>query len=352
MLSLSAALLVATLLPCPVQAKSYSSGGHSYPSGSHSYGSSSSRSSSSYRSSSSGSSSRSSSSGGSKSFTSSSGRNYSSGSGSSSGGSDRRGYSSSRSYGASSGNKYSSGSSASGSRSSSSGPSSTRTGSSGSDSSFSFDSSAARARKQETSKSDFSRFKESQAPPRIPSSDSARPGNGSYNAAPPPIPGSGRTYYWDTVYVPTTTVIRTRPSRVNIYFGSYGYRPWVYYNDPYSSLFWWWLLDRSLDEQAYWAYHHRYDMDPARYQTLLASNHQLEQRVADLEAQQIARDPSYTPPSLDQTNRDLMYADDYVAHNYDNRPTTAGRAAFWVFAVPLAIGGCVFFIWLIWFKRW
>ena len=73
---------------------------------------------------------------------------------------------------------------------------------------------------------------------------------------------------------------------------------------------------------------------------------------ADLEAQQIARDPSYTLPSLDQTNRDLMYSDDYVAHNYNTRPTTSGTVAFWVFAVPLAMGGCVFFIWLIWFKRW
>jgi hypothetical protein len=154
------------------------------------------------------------------------------------------------------------------------------------------------------------------------------------------------------VYVPTTTVIQTRPSRINVYFGPYGYRPYVYYHDPYSSLFWWWLLDRSLDEQAYWAYHHRYDMDPGRYQALLANNQQLEQRVADLESQQVARDPSYTPPSLDQTNRDLMYSDDYVARNYHTRPTTGGAVAFWVFAVPLAFGGCVFFIWLIWFKRW
>ena len=83
--------------------------------------------------------------------------------------------------------------------------------------------------------------------------------------------------------MPDYTVIRTRPSRINIYFGSYAYRPWIYYNDPYSSLFWWWLLDRSIDEQAYWAYHHRYDMDPGRYDALMASNQQLQNRVSQLE---------------------------------------------------------------------
>ncbi len=69
-------------------------------------------------------------------------------------------------------------------------------------------------------------------------------------------------------------------------------RPVVIYHDPYNSLFWWWLLDRSLDDRAWWAYHHRYDMDPARYQALVAQDQQLEARVEQLEAQQAPRDPS------------------------------------------------------------
>ena len=32
--------------------------------------------------------------------------------------------------------------------------------------------------------------------------------------------------------------------------------------------------------------------------------------------------------------------------------TTGGTVAFWFFGVPLALGFCAFFIWLIWFKRW
>jgi len=152
------------------------------------------------------------------------------------------------------------------------------------------------------------------------------------------------------VYVPDTVVIQTRPSRIWGVYQPYWYRPVVVYHDPYSSFFWWWLLDRSIDDQAWWAYHHRYDMDPTRYQALLANNQQLEARVAQLEAQQtVQRDPTYTPTNLD---RDLMYSDQYVNQSYSNRPTAGGRAAFWVFAVPTAIGCSWFFIWLIWFKRW
>ena len=346
-----AALVLALALPFDGHAKGYSSGGHSYSSHSSSSGSSHSFSSGSGRSFSSGSTRSSSSGGGSSSSRSSSTRTFNSGggksytSGSSSSG-DRKGYSSSKSYTSGSGTTFSSDSSksSSSSKSVSKPPSSSSSSSSGS-SGLTFDSSAARARKEQASKSDFSRFQESQKPPVIPRTAN----DNSYAGR--PIPNSTRSYT-RTVYVPDYTVIRTRPSRVNIYFGPYAYRPWIYYNDPYSSLFWWWLLDRSIDEQAYWAYHHRYDMDPGRYNALMASNQQLQNRVSQLEAQQVARDPSYTPPSLDSTNRDLMYSDQYVNQSYQNRSTPAGRIAFWVFAVPLGAGVCAFFVWLIWFKRW
>jgi hypothetical protein len=132
-------------------------------------------------------------------------------------------------------------------------------------------------------------------------------------------------------------------------FIPYTSRPTVVYRDSYNSLFWWWLLDRSLDDRAYWAYHHRYDMDPARYQALVADNRQLEARVEQLEAQRVPRDPTYTPPNLD---RDLMYTDRRVAQAYANRPTRSGAVAFWILAVPTILGGGCLFIWLIFFKRW
>jgi hypothetical protein len=149
--------------------------------------------------------------------------------------------------------------------------------------------------------------------------------------------------------VPDTEVIITRPARSYTVFNPYSSRPWVVYNDPYNSLFWWWLLDRSLDDRAYWAYHHRHDMDPARYQALLATDQQLEARVEQLESQQAPRDPNYVPAGVD---RDLMYSDQYVTRNYSNRPTTVGVIAFWAIGIPLALAIVAFFIWLIWFKRW
>ena len=132
-------------------------------------------------------------------------------------------------------------------------------------------------------------------------------------------------------------------------FYPYVSRPWVSYRDPYNSFFWWWLLDRGLDDRAYWAYHHRYDMDPARYQALVATNQQLQQRVAELEAQHAPRDPNFVPPGLD---RDLMYSDRHVAQAYANRPTTSGKVLFWLLAVPLAMGASCFLVWFVFFKRW
>jgi hypothetical protein len=385
-------------LACSTEAKSYSSGGghsysshssssghsHSSSSGSRSFSSGSSRSSSGSSARSSGSTSTrssSSSSGGGKSF-SSGGRTFSSGGSQSSGGSSPRSSgstsSSGKSFSSSSGRSYSSGSTStdSGRHSYTSGKSysagSGHTFSSSSTSNYkpaktaasasslpdasapslAFDTAAARARKEEVSKAKFTEFKTSQsAPPTAPSpSQPVAVGAPSYQVKPPPIPTSDGGYAArPTVYVPDTQVIVTRPSRSYHVFNPYSSRPWVVYNDTYSSLFWWWLLDRSLDDRAYWAYHHRYDMDPARYQALLATDQQLETRVVQLEAQQAPRDTNYVPAGLD---RDLMYSDQYVQRTYSNRPTTFGVITFWALGVPLALAFVAFFIWLIWFKRW
>jgi hypothetical protein len=235
-------------------------------------------------------------------------------------------------------------------------------------SSFAFDTAAARARKEETSKQNYARFKEPPlAPPKvadptIPSRSEfpvARPagpvaaapsaGTPSYRVQPPPIPVFSRGPERQTVYIPDSGTISTRPVRIYNVFNNYSARPVVTYHDPYGSLFWWWLLERSLDDRAYWAYHHRYDMAPARYQALVANDQQLEARVEELEAQQVPRDPNYTPAGLD---RDLMYTDHHVTHAYSNRPTLSGEVAFWVLCVPTALAVSAFFIWLIWFKRW
>ena len=404
---LAAAMLVGWL-PAQIQAKSYSSGGghsysshsssssshssssggsHSFSSGSHSFSSGSSGSSThssgggssthtyssggssshspssgststrssggSSSSGSSGSSSRpssssaSSSSSGSKSFTSGSGKSYSSKpSGSDS---DRHSYTSGKSY--SSGSSYDFVTGAAKSAEIGRKESASKAKADSASSSFTYDTAASQAKKQEVSKSEFTRFKESQSPKPPIQTDvprSAAPAN-SYSGKPPPIPVSSGGSYRGRSYIPDTVTIRTRPVRVYNVFNPYYTRPLVIYRDPYDSFFWWWLLDRSLDDRAWWAYHHRYDMDPARYEALMERDQQLEQRVAELETQQVPRDPAYTPAGID---RDLMYSDNYVAQSYNDRPTRGGAIAFWIFAAPTAFAVLAFFIWLIWFKRW
>jgi hypothetical protein len=376
LICLLATALLASGLPFRGEAKSYSSGGgHSYSShsssfggghsfssgGSHSFSSGGSQSSASgsSHSSSGGSSRSSSSSSGSahgKDFSSGSGNSYSSGSTWSDSG--RHSYTSSRSYSSGAGHTFAS------TPSNDDGvvatQSSRKTEPDSSATRFSFDQAAARARKEEASQKKFTQFKESQLPPPIASSEAARsaapstvpssaPGSPSYQVKPPPLPGSAGGSYRPVVYVPDAGTIASRRVRIYNAFNPYWSRPVVIYRDPYSSLFWWWLLDRSLDDRAWWAYHHRYDMDPARYQALVAQDQQLQARVEQLEAQQAPRESNYTPPGVE---RDLMYSDRYVDRAYSNRTTTWGVIAFWLLAVPTVLGVSAFFIWLIWFKRW
>ena len=333
-----ATALLGAGLPCESFAKGYSShGGHSYSShssSSHGSGFGGGRSSSSGSRSSGGSSSHSS---GSKTFSSGSGRSYSSGSIAND--SNRKSYSSGKSYSSSDGKTFG----APSRKETPPAAAGTARPSNGDSGGFKFDTTAARARKEEASRESFNQYKQAQNPtPATPDT-----GLGRVQA-----PSAGR---WggssgSTVYVPDRATISTRPIRIYNVFNPYSWRPWVVYRDPYSSLFWWWLLDRSLEDRAWWAYHHHYDMDPARYDALMATDAQLQARVAQLEAQQAARDPNYVPQGLD--GRDLMYSDNYVHRAYSNRSTTLGVIAFWAFGIPMALGICALFIWLIWFKRW
>ncbi len=333
-------VMLVAWLPPQAEAKSYSSGGgRSYSSSSRSSGSGSRSSSAGRRSFSPTTSSASrgaSSSGNGKSFRSSSGRGYSSGS---SREDSTRSYSSGKSYASGLDRGFSPGAGRGNTGASWSG----KPGSA--PNALTFDTEAARARKEETSRQAFSRFNEAQA--RAP--DAPR-----QELTAPPAATSRSTSYGAsssrrTLYVPEAQTLSTRPIRIDRVFRPYYTRPVVIYQDPYGSFFWWWLLDRSLEDRALWAYHHRSTMDAARYQALLAQDAQLETRVRQLEAQQVAVDPKYVPPGLDP---DLMYSDRYVQRAYHNRPTTLGRVSFWILAVPMALGLGGLLIWLVFLKRW
>lgn len=146
----------------------------------------------------------------------------------------------------------------------------------------------------------------------------------------------------------------SRPARQQQYYAPYYERPAVVYNDPYSSLFWFWMLDQSLDRRAEWAYHHRHSMDTARYQEMLTRDAQLEARVRELEAKNVPRDPTHTPAGIDP---DLMYTDEHVAAVYNPEPVVEAPepSAGWgatVLAVLLAAAFLGFAVWLVFFKRW
>ena len=147
------------------------------------------------------------------------------------------------------------------------------------------------------------------------------------------------------------TVYITRERRIYSTYSPYYSRPFVVYNDPYNSYFWWWMLDRSLDDRAMWAYSHRYDMDSARYQALLAQDARLETRIQQLEAQKVARDPSFTPAGIDP---DLQYTDNYVDAVYNPHVETRTRShglrtMFWVLFCGAVLFGVIY---LVFFKNW
>jgi hypothetical protein len=139
-----------------------------------------------------------------------------------------------------------------------------------------------------------------------------------------------------------------RELRQHNFYQSYYGRPVVVYHDPYSTLFWYYLLDRSIEQQAMWAYCHRADMDAARYNALLSRDARLAGRVAELERQNAARDPNYVLTGMDP---DLQYSDEYIDAVYNPRPPPnyVGWTVLWVFIGLIVIATALY---LIFFKEY
>ncbi len=116
-----------------------------------------------------------------------------------------------------------------------------------------------------------------------------------------------------------------RPARAQDFYGPQpGGAPPVVYRDPFGPLFHWWLLERaSADRRAAWAYHHRGQIDQARWADMTRRDPQLESRVRQLETAGQPRDPNYVPPEL-ANDRDLMYSDEYLAAVGNPQPQQAG----------------------------
>ncbi len=199
------------------------------------------------------------------------------------------------------------------------------------------DSSAGRAQKEDASAKAYS---SSQKPKPAPSAPTPSYSTPSYSSS-----GSGPSYSSNSgsrTTNNTTVIIDRRPYYGNRY-DYYTSRPVVRYNDPFDSIFWYYLLDQPTDVQALWAYNHRNDMDAARYNALLAQNAALSAQISALEAQNMARNTSYAPPEFDPN---VMYASN-PSPGYTQAPAPAyapsapmdGRAVFhvflWIFFIAL-----------------
>jgi hypothetical protein len=129
--------------------------------------------------------------------------------------------------------------------------------------------------------------------------------------------------------------------------------PVIVYTDPYSTLFWTWILQQSLETRATWAFNHHNKMDPARYRDFLAKDDKLKPRIDEFEKSGAMPDPGFVPAGIDP---DLMYTDDYV--DAVTNPSRRGRSRIsTTFASAL---GRIFLVllvlavlyWLIFVKRW
>lgn len=150
----------------------------------------------------------------------------------------------------------------------------------------------------------------------------------------------------------------------NTYGDRYDYyrsQPPIYVGGGYSPLFWYCMMDWSLDRRAMWMYHNQNTMDRALYQQQLAENAQLKAEIAKLEAAGTAVDPGYVDKEF-KDNPDLMYTDEYVTAAYNPSKTViapppavaspgvgAGTVILIVIIVLLIVWGLW---WLIFKKNW
>lgn len=119
----------------------------------------------------------------------------------------------------------------------------------------------------------------------------------------------------------------TRSTRVehhyhNYYGDRYGYyrtQPYVYVGGGYDSIFWYAMMDWSLERRAMWMYNHQNTINQQLYAEQLASNAQLRAEVEALKLRGQAVNPQYVDPEF-TADPDVMYSDDYVNAAYNPEP--------------------------------
>jgi len=276
------------------------------------------------------------------------GNTYSSGSKSSSS-SSRSSSSSSKSYSSGSRSSSSSPSRSSGSKSYSSGSSSSSSKPSYSSGSKSYSSGSSSKAKSSTSTPNGSWFSK----PKVttPTLDSKAGSSLKYAQAQQPLPQPQKTLATPETVKPTYKLSdpQTRETKRRSFYSDYQSRPapaqTVVYQDNFSPFFWMWMMDRSADDRAKWAYNHKNDMDPTRLAELKAKDAELDAKLKALEAQGAAADPNYKPEGLDD---DLVYDKAAEPEKPASKPFPWGRFFGWTFGLA-ALGGAAY---LIFFRKW
>lgn len=155
-----------------------------------------------------------------------------------------------------------------------------------------------------------------------------------------PSVGTVRRYVTHERYV-------TYDNRSSTFYGGYSPQP---YNDFFSPFLMGYLFSSAVNsnDRAYWAYHHKDQMDETRYKEMLAKDAELKARIEALEKQGVARDPNYVVPGMTE-NPDLQYSKEFVDAAYNpvavEQPSEyqgGGEAvAMWVVIIflVLVVGG-------------
>jgi hypothetical protein len=135
----------------------------------------------------------------------------------------------------------------------------------------------------------------------------------------------------------------TRSTRVehhyhNHYGSRYDYyrtQPYVYVGGGYDSIFWYAMMDWSLERRALWMYNHQNTINQQLYAQQLANNAQLRAQIETLQLRGQSVNSDYVDPEF-VAEPDVMYSDDYVNAAYNPEPVavqspqSSDSGSFWI----------------------
>ena len=129
------------------------------------------------------------------------------------------------------------------------------------------------------------------------------------------------------------------PGRFPHDYDYYYSRPYVSVGGGYSSLFWWTLMDLSIQERALWLYHNQSVVNQQLYAEQM-QNAQLRAEMDRLRAQNTPMVAGYVPPQF-KDNPDLVLDSNYVQTAYHAQPVASSGSGFMSFIGWCAVIGLV-----------